>query len=224
MSTETISIGPDLLWGALLRLGVNTIALLILIRLIYYRYKKSKPNVFSFFLMGTMIFLVCVLLKGAEMNMGMALGLFAIFSVIRFRTRNYSMKDIAYLFSVIGISAINAMFDFPNPVRGTILVNLILILTIFILEIAFKKGEKKVDKKDKKDKNKDEKSPKLSRHLLQYDNLKLLGPDKKTELLEDISGRTGIKIEKIKIRKIDLIKNSAELDVFFKDKSGEPGK
>jgi len=223
MSTETLSIGPDQLWGALLRLTVNTAALLILIRLIYYRYKKSKPNVFSFFLMGTMIFLVCILLKGVEMNMGMALGLFAIFSVIRFRTRNYSMKDIAYLFSVIGISAINAMFDFPHPVRGTIIVNLILILAVFILEIAFKKSAKKDDKKDKKDKKKDKKSSKLSRHLLHYDNLKLLGPDKMTELLEDISRRTGIQIEKVKIRKIDLVKNNAELDVFYKEKSGESG-
>jgi uncharacterized membrane protein len=152
MSADTIDLSNKLLLEAFIRLAVNTAALLILIRLIYYRFKKSKPNVFSFFLMGTMIFMICVLLKGVEMNMGMALGLFAIFSVIRFRTRNYSMKDMAYLFAVIGLSSINAMFDFPHPVRGTALVNLILILTIFILELAFRKSGKKTDKKDKKDK------------------------------------------------------------------------
>ena len=68
--------------------------------------------------------------------MGMALGLFAVFSIMRFRTENLETKNMAYLFTVIGISVINAMFDFPHPVRGTILVNIIIILTVFLLEIS----------------------------------------------------------------------------------------
>jgi hypothetical protein len=84
----------------------------------------------------------------------MALGLFAIFSVIRFRTINFSTKDMSYLFAVVGLSAVNAMFDYPHPVRGTIIVNLVVILTILFLELAFRGIEPQTAKKGDKKKSK----------------------------------------------------------------------
>jgi hypothetical protein len=219
MTTEVIIPGQDPLFEALLRLAVNIANLLIIIRVLYYRYSNKKGNIFAFFLMGIMVFTVCILLKSVELQMGMVLGLFAIFSIVRFRSMNIETKDLAYLFAVIGISAINALFDFPHPVRGTILVNLIIILTIFILEISFKSYGNKTGKKEhqKKDKKK-EKNKSFSKHQIVYDNLKLLGPDNKDELIQDISARTGIKIEKIRIKKIDLTKGNAELIVSFRKK------
>jgi len=174
--------------------------------------------------------------------MGMALGLFAIFSIIRYRTRNMAIKDMAYLFTVIGISALNALLDYPNPVRGTILVNLIVILTIFLLEISFKKAEKKkvvkevkevavkkeltaeeLEKKAaKKVKKMLKKENPLKKHPILYDNLALLNPDKMDELKTDVSGRIGIKTEKIRIRKINLVAGNAELDVFYRVKKLKP--
>jgi Ca2+/Na+ antiporter len=181
--------------------------------------------------MGTMIFLICILLKKTEMNMGMALGLFAIFSIIRFRSENLVAKNMAYLFTVITVSVINAMFDFPHPVRGTIMVNLIIITTVFLLEIAFSKFSKEVETKEdkkalkkaakeagKKSAKKTEKE-KFNRHEVLYDNLGLLSLDKTDDLLQDISKRTGIEIIKVRIKKIDLIKANAVLDVYYKGKS-----
>ena len=110
---------------------------------------------FPFFLMGIMIFTICILLKKVEIQFGIALGLFAIFSIIRFRTINFSTKDMSYLFAVVGLSAVNAMFDFPHPVRGTIIVNLIVILTILLLELAFRGIEPQTDKKGDKKKVKE---------------------------------------------------------------------
>ena len=136
MTTEVIFSGPDPLLGALLRLFVNLVNLFIILRVLYYRFSNKKGNIFAFFLMGIMIFTVCILLKGVELQMGMVLGLFAVFSIVRFRSMNMEIKDLSYLFAVIGISAINALFDFPHPVRGTIIVNAIVIITIFILEVA----------------------------------------------------------------------------------------
>ena len=130
MTTEALLSVNDQLLEALLRLGVNLVNLLIIIRVLYYRFSNKKGNIFAFFLMGIMIFTVCILLKGVEFQMGMVLGLFAIFSIVRFRSMNMEIKDLSYLFAVIGISAINALFDFPHPVRGTILVNAIVIITI----------------------------------------------------------------------------------------------
>jgi hypothetical protein len=223
MTTEVLSSGPDQLWEALLRLGVNLANLLIIIRVLYYRFSNKKGNIFAFFLMGIMIFTVCILLKGVEFQMGMVLGLFAIFSIVRFRSMNMEIKDLSYLFAVIGISAINALFDFPHPVRGTIIVNAIVIITILILELSFKSPDTKSEKKregkkeKKKDKRKDKKKS-FGKHQIVYDNLKLLNPDKKDDLLKDISTRTGIKIEKVRIKKIDLTSGNADLIVSFRKK------
>lgn len=239
MITETIFNMTDPLWEAVMRLVINVVVLYIIIRLLYNRYSNKKGNQFAFFLMGVMIFLLCIVLKDVELQMGMALGLFAIFTIIRYRTRNMAIKDMAYLFTVIGISAINALLDYPNPVRGTILVNSITILTIFLLEITYKKVEKKkvineeVVKKELTTEELEEKAAKklqkklnkpapLKKHRILYDNLALLNPDKLNDLITDISSRTGIRTEKIQIRKINLVAGNAELDVFYRVKKLKP--
>ena len=238
MTTESLSNFQDPLWGILLRLAIDVAVLYIIIWLIYSRFSKRKDFMFPMFLMGIMLFLICILLKKSEMQMGMALGLFAIFSIMRFRTENLVSKNMAYLFTVIGTSVINAMFDFPHPIRGTILVNVIIISTLIILEIALNKftvepenkAENKAEKKAemkaeikaemKADKKAEEKKL-FSKHEVLYDNLALLNPDKKDDLLKDISKRTGIKINKVKIKRIDLIKDNAVIDVYYKAKPGK---
>ena len=168
------------------------------------------------------------------MQMGMALGLFAIFSIMRFRTENLATRNMAYLFTVIGVSVINAMFDFPHPVRGTILINIIVILTVLLLEISLnkynkepddkaeKKALKKAEKEAEHKSDKDKEKKKFSKHQVLYDNLILLNPAKKDDLIKDISRRTGIKIDKVKIRRIDLIKENAVLDVFYRGEKSDP--
>jgi hypothetical protein len=239
MTPETMTAANEFVIEALIRLAINLAVLFIIIKLLYNRYSNKRGNLFAFFLMGTMIFLLCIVLKDVELQMGMALGLFAIFSIIRYRTRNMVIKDMAYLFTVIGISALNALLDYPNPVRGTILVNSIVILTIFLLEISFKKAEKKkmvkevpvkkeltaeeLEKKAaKKEKKILKKANPLKRHQILYDNLTLLNPDKMDELKTDVSSRTGIKSEKIRIRKINLVAGNAELDVFYRVEKKKP--
>ena len=233
MTTETLLRFQDPLWGVLLRLAIDVVVLYIIIYLIYSRFSKRRDFMFPLFLMGIMLFLICILLRKSEMQMGMALGLFAVFSIMRFRTENLVTKNMAYLFTVIGVSVINAMFDFPHPVRGTILVNVIVILTVFILEISLNKfskesdnkAEKKADKKAEKkaeESGKDKEKKKFSKHQVLYDNLILLNPDKKDDLIRDISKRTGIEIEKVKIRRIDLVNANAVLDVFYSGEKSDP--
>ena len=230
MSTDSITFSQDPLWDVLIRLAINVVVLYIIIFIVYKRFSNRKDFMFPLYLMGLMLFLICILLKKSEMQMGMALGLFAVFSIMRFRTENLVSKNMAYLFTVIGASVINAMFDFPNPIRGTILVNVIIILTILILEISLNKysqeTEVKADKKGKKKgEKKSEKSDEMKefrRHQILYDNLSLLSPDKKAELRKDITLRTGIDIEKVKIRRIDLINSNAVLDVYYKAEQSKP--
>jgi hypothetical protein len=198
MTLDQLYVGTDPLWTALIRFFVNLVVLFIVIRLIYYNFTKKEEDLFTYFLMGIMIFMVCVLLQAVEVKIGMALGLFAVFSILRFRTSNFNSKSMAYFFTVIGISAINALVSFKYPVRGTLLTNSIIIITILILEFYLK------------DKT-------LTNHQLVYDKLELLSPDKKEELLKDISDKTGKKIVRIEIKKIDLIKRTSELNIFYRD-------
>lgn len=195
--TSSSMLEQDPIWSVMLHLLVTLLVLFIVIRLIYYRYSMNERRVFSFFQMGIMIFLVCILLKSVEIQLGIALGLFAIFAILRFRSRNLSMRDMTYFFTVIGISVINAMATFYNPVRGMIVINSIIILSTFILEVFFNKRA-------------------YDTATLIYDRLELLAPEKTQELLSDISSRSSKKVEKVEIKKIDLIKRNAELEISFR--------
>jgi hypothetical protein len=195
--TSSLIFEQDPIWNVLLRLLATLLVLFIVIRLIYYRYSRNERRVFSFFQMGIMIFLVCILLKTVEVQLGIALGLFAIFAIMRFRSRNLSMRDMTYFFTVIGISVINAMASFYNPARGIILINSVIILSTLILEVFFNKRA-------------------YESATLIYDRLELLAPEKKQELLSDISARSSKKVEKVEIKKIDLIKHTAELEISFR--------
>ena len=194
-----LELNQDPLWGVLLRFLITLVVLTVIIHFIYSPHSRKKRNEFSFYQMGIMIFLVCILLQHVEIQLGVALGLFAIFAILRFRSEGLQLRDMTYFFTVIGVSVINAMANFYNPVRGTILINLIIILSAFTLEkIYYKKPKKSFDSA-----------------VLLYDKLELLEKERYSELLADISARTNKKIERVEIRKIDLLKNTVELDIFF---------
>jgi hypothetical protein len=202
MIHDLFAFSQDPIWEVLIRFLVTLLVLFIVIRLIYFRYSRKERYAFSFFMMGIMIFLVCILLKTVEIQLGIALGLFAVFAILRFRSRNLSLREMTYFFTVIGVAVINAMATFYNPVRGMILINSIVILSIFILEVLFHKRT-------------------YSRATLIYDKLELLDEEREQELLSDIAKRTTKKIKKVELVKIDLIKGNAELEIFYKNTDSE---
>ena len=182
----------------IIRFFVNLFVLFILIRLIYYRFTKKEEYVFSFFLVGIIIFLIVSLLVTVDIKIGMALGLFAVFGILRFRTINFTTKDMTYFFTVIGISIVNSQANVPPPVIGAIVVNSIIVLTALILEITLKKAA-------------------LISYIISFKKPELLLPSARTELLKELSAHTGHNIEKVKIRKFDITKGNAELEIFFRD-------
>ena len=198
MASSFSSLDP--FWALSIRLMVALVVQFIVVRLIYYRYSKREGRVFTFMQMGLMIFLVCVLLKSVELQLGMALGLFAIFAIMRFRSSNLSLRDMTYFFTVIGVSVINAMATWESPVRGILTVNGIIILSIWLLERYFHRDD-------------------LTITTLMYDRLDLLQSARLQELLKDLSERTGEKVEKVEIKKIDLIKKVSEIEISYR--SGE---
>ena len=152
---------------------------------------------FTFFLIGITVFFICAMLKNINIQVGMGFGLFAIFSILRFRTRNFSVKDMAYIFTTIGISVINSVNMPEVPIIGYLIINCIIVLSVFILEEHLKKNM-------------------FSKYSILYDNLELLKPGSNHKLIKDLSSRTGLNILWVKIRNIDLKRNIAELDVYFK--------
>jgi hypothetical protein len=185
------------MWGILIRFTMNLSFLLILIQILYFRYSKKEKFMFTFFLIGITVFFICAMLKNINIQIGMGFGLFAIFSILRFRTRNFSVKDMAYIFTTIGISVINSVNMQEVPIIGYLIINFIIVLSVFILEEHLKRNM-------------------FSKYSILYDNLELLKPGSNRKLIKDLSSRTGLNILWIKIRNIDLKRNIAELDVYFK--------
>jgi hypothetical protein len=199
MSLESIASESSLL-SIMLRFTVNLLVLIILIRFIYYRFTKKEEYVFSLFMMGIIIFLLSSLLGTVNIQLGMALGLFAIFAILRFRTVNYTAKDMTYVFTVIGVSIINSQANIPPPVIGAVTVNTIILTSAVILELFLKKRA-------------------LSQVLVSFNKPELLLPEKREQLLEELSARTGQQIIKFSIRKIDVIRNSVDLEAYYLDKA-----
>jgi len=185
-------------WSLLIRFVMNLVFLFILIKLLYFRYTKKEKFLFTFFLIGITVFFICSMLKDINMQIGMGLGLFAIFSILRFRTRNFSVKDMAYIFTSIGISVINSVNTPSIPFIGFFIINSIIVLVALILEEYLKNNS-------------------FSKYSIFYDKIELLKPGNNNKLIKDLSSRTGFNIIKVKIRYIDLKRNIAELDVFYKE-------
>lgn len=185
------------IWGVLVRFGFNMVFLFILNRVLYFRYSKKENFMFTFFLIGITVFFICAMLKDIKIEIGIGLGLFAIFQILRFRTRNFSVKDMAYIFTTIGISVINAV-NTSFPFIGYLIINFLIVLSVFVLEEHLRRNT-------------------FSKYSISYDNLDLLRPGNNHKLIKDLSAKTGLNIIKVKIRNIDLKRRIAEIDVYFKE-------
>jgi multisubunit Na+/H+ antiporter MnhG subunit len=145
-----------------------------------------------------MIFLICSILGSIELQIGLALGLFAIFAIIRFRTVAFSVKDMTYMFTIIGISIINSQANIPPPLLGAVIVNVTIIVLTWSLEKFLL-------------------SKMMERRSITIKKLELLKPENKAELLKELSIMTGQNIIRVNIEKMDFDRKRADLEVFFRE-------
>lgn len=188
---------PDF-FGILLRFVINTAFLIVLIRVVYFRYTKKEKFLFTFFLMGIIVFFITAMLKSVFIEFGMAVGLIAIFAVLRFRTRNFSLKDMSYMFATIGVSVINSLKLVGFPVLGVIIFNLIIIASAVILEEFTIRHN-------------------TTTYTIVIEDLDMLKNGKRQKLLKELSSLTGKEIVRFKIREVDYKAQEAKIDIFFKD-------
>lgn len=192
------------LWNFGLRFAINLIVIYVLIRLIYYPRHKNKDFLFTFILFNVVNFLICVLLSSAKLKMGFAFGLFAIFSILRYRTVTIPVREMGYFFLSVAIGIINALAVFRgNPLEDIkyfpvelILANGIILGLVLLLD----------RKSNLKHQNFKE---------INYERIDLIQPEKREEMLQDLRHRTGLPINRIEIVKIDFLRDVAVIHAFY---------
>lgn len=187
------------IYKMLFRFAINIVSLTLIIRGLYYRSSKRKDYVFTYYMISTIVFLIGVTLKKFELDLGMALGLFAIFGILRYRTDAIEIKEMTYLFVVIGVSIINALTGKQMSGIETLTANIIVVLAIVVIEWMWTLKQE------------------LSKEII-YEKIENIKPEKRSELIADLEKRTGLKINKVEVGKINFLTDTAILTItYFKN-------
>ena len=188
----------DFALGAAFNLAVA----LLLVRGVYYPRARDKNTVFSFLAFNTVIFFTLSLLRSVELSIGIGFGLFAIFSVLNYRTTEMSIREMTYLFTVIALPVMNA---FMLASGGAMLAQVAIAnVAVLALMLAL---EKEWGFRFE------------ASHRLTYDKLELITPQNRAALLDDLRTRTGLPVQRVEIGRIDFLKDTAELKVYYDPRS-----
>ena len=180
----------------LFKFSIDLLFLFIIVRVIYYRIKDEKDYVFTFFMFNILTFFICFLLRKVPMEMGFALGLFAVFGILRYRTEAIPIRQMTYLFIVIGLSMINSLANKSISWFEILLANgIITIITYLIDRVWFSTIE-------------------LTKTIL-YEKIELIKPENEQELIEDLKQRTGLQIVAVKIDKVDFLRDTAQIKIYY---------
>ncbi|MBS2210749.1 DUF4956 domain-containing protein [Carboxylicivirga mesophila] len=193
---EADFINPDGLLQLLVRFAFNFIVTLILVRFLYYQNARRKDYLFTFLLISTIVFLLCILLDNVNLQLGFALGLFAIFGIIRYRTTQIPIKEMTYLFITIGVSVINALSGDKVSLMELFATNFLVVAVTFGLErVWLLKHE--------------------SSKLIIYEKIELITPERYDEMIDDLKERTGLDIHRAEVGRINFLRDTAEIIIYY---------
>ena len=202
------------------RFLLNLLVCWIIVHLFYYRKSRRRDYYFTFMVFSSAMLMLLYVMGNVEVGVGLTLGLFAIFGIIRYRTETVPIREMTYLFVIIALAAMNGLAPLYKMVgvatssahyelsSGTLLVTLIanalVVCLIWVLE-----------------------SERLVRHtstkLVLYDRIDLIVPEKRKELVADLEKRIGIKVDNLEVGHVDFLKDAAFIKVFYtleKDQTG----
>jgi hypothetical protein len=180
------------------RLLINLITTFILVRFIYFPHNGQKELLFTFIIIGLVAFMIASMLNRVKIDFAMAIGMFAVFSIIRYRTPPFEIKEMTYLFAVIGISVINALIDPKvNDWLAFSFANTLLIGVAFFLE-------KYTPRKN------------VSKKLLTFTLSELRIINNSEQLAEEIKNQTGLNVFKVEVTKISAAKNEVTAWIYFR--------
>tara|TARA_B100000780_G_scaffold106570_1_gene74615 strand:+ start:937 stop:1584 length:648 start_codon:yes stop_codon:yes gene_type:complete len=169
----------------------------VIIRVLYFAANRRKDYLFTFFVFNLLTFFICFLLRKVPMELGFALGLFAVFGILRYRTEPIPIKEMTYLFIVIGLAMINALANKKISWAELMFVN----STILLVTLSF---EKLWFNNEVQTKN------------IIYERIDLIKKESRLEMISDLRQRTGLDIVKVQIGKIDFLRDVATVTIFYK--------
>lgn len=200
-----------------IRFAINLLVCWLLVHFFYYRKSRRRDYYFTFIVFSSAMLILLYIMGNVEVGVGLTLGLFAIFGVIRYRTETVPIREMTYLFIIIALAAVNGLAPLyqvtdiataPHYVLGwgnvgvMALVNCLMVLLVWVLE-----------------------SESLVKHvttkLVQYDRIDLIVPEKREELVADLEKRLGVKVENVEIGHVDFLKDSAMIKVYYRLGKGE---
>ncbi len=176
--------------------GVNLLVALVIVRFIYYPANPNKNYVFTYLAFNTVIYFVMSFLTSAELSLGVGFGLFAIFSVLRYRTSTMSTREMTYLFIVIALPVMNSVLMRSDEWAVLLVVNAVVAAVLFVLEREWGFRYE-------------------SSQSIRYDRIDLVTPERRAEMLEDLRMRTGLPIKRVSIGRLNLLNDTAELRVYY---------
>ena len=203
-----------------IRFFLNLVVCWVIVQFFYYRKSRRRDYYFTFMAFSSAMLMLLYMMGNAEVGVGLTLGLFAIFGVIRYRTETVPIREMTYLFVIIALAAMNGLSPIyklvgaagPNPhfelstgtTAVTVLANLLVVGLIWVLE-----------------------SERLLRHtstkLVLYDRIELIVPERRAELVADLEKRIGIKVENLEIGHVDFLKDAAFIKIYYTLGKGETG-
>lgn len=190
----SIPLFDDDFYKMMFRFLLNITFLTLIIRWLYFGSTRRKDYLFTYYMIGIIVFFLCFTLKKYELDIGMALGLFAIFGIIRYRTDAIAIKEMTYLFVIIGISVVNSLANQKMSYAEILAANIIVIAALYIIErMWFKRN--------------------ISVKVIKYEKIENIKPENRESLKADLENRTGLTIESIKIGDIDFLKDAATITI-----------
>ncbi|MDG1046547.1 MAG: DUF4956 domain-containing protein [Bacteroidia bacterium] len=192
----SIPIFDDDFYKMMFRFLLNISFLTIIIQWLYYSTVKKRDYLFTYYMIGIIVFFLCFTLKKYELDIGMALGLFAIFGIIRYRTNPIPIKEMTYLFIIIGVSVINSLANQKMSYAEIVGANVIVVITIFIIErLLFRENTRT--------------------KTITYEKIENIKPDMRDILIKDLEERTGLQIVEVEIGSIDFLKDTTSLTIKY---------
>ena len=178
---------------------INCTVALLIIRGIYYPIRRDKKYMLAFFTLNTSVFLIASLLGGVDLSVGVSFSLFAIFSVLRYRTDPIPVREMTYLFVLMALPVIDAVLLSQSSYPALLIANGVTILVLYAVE----KGWGCYDEQKKS---------------ITYDKIDLIKPENYSRLLADLRERTGLSVARCEIGRIDLLRDVVELRIFYRQK------
>lgn len=187
----------------LTRLILDLVAMTLLVRFIYYPLHKEKDYLFTFSLFNLLVFVTCLLLSSARIKLGFAFGLFALFSIMRYRTIVIPIKEMGYFFVCIAMAIFNALVNADDSYLLLGAANVLILVAVFFLDYYITLNHE-------------------STKEIVYERIDLVKPALRKEMITDLQARTGLPIHRIDVISIDLLHDTAMIKVYYNAKGVEP--